>query len=126
MSELDLLPDPLYEDDPSFNSDEEEEEEVEEEEEEEEVEEGEEEDAEEGEDEGVALADYESEDSPSKRSKSSKSDDMCVICDSRPKTILLLPCRHQNMCHSCLVKLQQKACPMCRVPFVEAINAIRN
>lgn len=41
----------------------------------------------------------------------------CICCDSRPKNILLLPCRHCSVCSSCLRSLRDERCPMCRAAF---------
>eukprot|EP00927_Polykrikos_kofoidii_P026395 TRINITY_DN23506_c0_g3_i1.p1 TRINITY_DN23506_c0_g3~~TRINITY_DN23506_c0_g3_i1.p1 ORF type:complete len:625 (+),score=95.93 TRINITY_DN23506_c0_g3_i1:153-1877(+) len=41
----------------------------------------------------------------------------CMICYSRPKNVLLLPCRHCSACHPCLRSLRDEKCPICRSPF---------
>lgn len=41
----------------------------------------------------------------------------CMICYSRPKNVLLLPCRHCSVCHPCLRSLRDEKCPLCRSSF---------
>lgn len=41
----------------------------------------------------------------------------CMICYSRPKNVLLLPCRHCSVCHPCLRSLRDEKCPLCRSVF---------
>lgn len=41
----------------------------------------------------------------------------CMICYARPKNVLLLPCRHCSVCHSCLRSLRDEKCPLCRSSF---------
>lgn len=43
----------------------------------------------------------------------------CVICLSDLRNVLLLPCRHLCLCHSCAenLKFQSSNCPICRIPF---------
>jgi len=38
----------------------------------------------------------------------------CMICYDRPRSILLLPCRHCSVCSSCLRSLRDERCPLCR------------
>ncbi len=40
----------------------------------------------------------------------------CIACLSEPKDIILLPCRHVNVCHTCFENL--KICPICRSPIL--------
>lgn len=37
----------------------------------------------------------------------------CIICQSKPISHALLPCRHTCVCGSCYMKLEDR-CPMCR------------
>ena len=45
---------------------------------------------------------------------------MCVVCQSEEKNIVVMPCRHMCMCKSCCTQLfrmqryQRKTCPLCR------------
>ena len=41
----------------------------------------------------------------------------CMICYARPKNVVLLPCRHCSVCHSCLRSLRDEKCPLCRSSF---------
>mmetsp|Transcript_100015 Transcript_100015/g.322487 ORF Transcript_100015/g.322487 Transcript_100015/m.322487 type:complete len:594 (-) Transcript_100015:1551-3332(-) len=41
----------------------------------------------------------------------------CMICYTRPKNVLLLPCRHCSVCHPCLRSLRDEKCPLCRSIF---------
>merc|ERR1712232_1158057 len=40
-----------------------------------------------------------------------------MICYSRLKNVLLLPCRHCSVCHACLRSLRDEKCPLCRSAF---------
>ena len=54
-------------------------------------------------------------------SEGADDDDMlCVICFERPKTSLLLPCKHLCLCSSC----QVGECPMCRTNVGDRIDGI--
>lgn len=44
----------------------------------------------------------------------------CCICMSKPKSVLLLPCRHLCACEDCSDALQD--CPICRVPVAQNIK----
>ena len=39
----------------------------------------------------------------------------CTICWSDPKEVILLPCRHVNVCQNCMQNLSK--CPVCRAPI---------
>eukprot|EP01069_Polyplicarium_translucidae_P003600 Polyplicarium_translucidae@DN2361_c0_g1_i10.p1 len=41
----------------------------------------------------------------------------CVICCSRRKNVVFLPCRHCSICVGCLKALRQDRCPMCRTAY---------
>lgn len=49
---------------------------------------------------------------------------LCVICQDREKTVVLLPCRHLCLCKSCSIHLKtyRTICPLCRRSFREAIQ----
>jgi ankyrin repeat protein len=66
---------------------------------------------------------------------------MCVVCRTRVKSVVLMPCKHLCCCGSCLKALQRGGtweeglcdsqlsagnskpqCPLCRSPFDEAVN----
>mmetsp|Transcript_22187 Transcript_22187/g.32659 ORF Transcript_22187/g.32659 Transcript_22187/m.32659 type:complete len:154 (-) Transcript_22187:540-1001(-) len=38
----------------------------------------------------------------------------CVICQTEPKTILLMPCRHLCVCAECGRRPELDRCPLCR------------
>lgn len=46
----------------------------------------------------------------------------CMICYSRPKNVLLLPCRHCSVCRPCLRSLRDEKCPLCRSVFSSYIT----
>lgn len=56
--------------------------------------------------------------------KSNGNSNLCVICQDRPKSIVLLPCRHLCLCRSCTYHLQsyRTICPLCRERFCETIQ----
>ncbi|PAA71222.1 hypothetical protein BOX15_Mlig009484g1 [Macrostomum lignano] len=45
---------------------------------------------------------------------SSDADGSCVVCQSAPASILLLPCRHACVCADCAARLPSDLCPLCR------------
>ena len=57
---------------------------------------------------------------------------LCAICKDRKSSILLLPCRHSNFCHSCIQKIRTHSqdeqgeikCPLCRTPVDRDIHLI--
>jgi RING finger protein 26 len=53
-----------------------------------------------------------------------KSQRMCVVCQEREKTVVLMPCRHLCLCDVCgdAASSQVKACPLCRRQIVNKIN----
>ena len=54
------------------------------------------------------------------------SNNNCIICQSVTKNIILLPCRHFVMCHSCEIRNRQvnrnRKCPTCRSNYTETIK----
>jgi len=46
----------------------------------------------------------------------------CMVCYTRPKNVLLLPCRHCSVCHPCLRSLRDEKCPLCRSVFSSYIT----
>ena len=46
-------------------------------------------------------------------------DPSCVVCLDRPRTIVVLPCRHLSMCEACAAGMA--LCPMCRGGVREAM-----
>ena len=57
-----------------------------------------------------------------------ETEDLCVICITDPREILLLPCRHVAMCAECYeeVKERTRQCPICRANITAAINFGKN
>lgn len=51
-----------------------------------------------------------------------ESDRQCVICQSKPKTVLCLPCRHVCFCQECSGIESLSNCPLCREVITERIN----
>lgn len=41
----------------------------------------------------------------------------CMICYDRPRSVILMPCRHCSVCCSCLRSLRDERCPLCRSTF---------
>ena len=41
----------------------------------------------------------------------------CSVCLSLPVSVVTLPCRHAAVCRSCLHKLVDRRCPVCRSPI---------
>mmetsp|Transcript_2166 Transcript_2166/g.7558 ORF Transcript_2166/g.7558 Transcript_2166/m.7558 type:complete len:84 (-) Transcript_2166:62-313(-) len=39
---------------------------------------------------------------------------MCVVCLEKPKSVVLLPCRHSCLCEECAEAQQWERCPLCR------------
>lgn len=56
--------------------------------------------------------------------RSTGNSNLCVICQDRPKSIVLLPCRHLCLCRNCTYHLQsyRTICPLCRERFCETIQ----
>ena len=49
---------------------------------------------------------------------------MCVICQEREKTVLLMPCRHLCLCNACgsVENHRIKNCPLCRREIVSKLD----
>jgi hypothetical protein len=50
----------------------------------------------------------------------------CIICMSRPNTMVFLPCQHLATCEQCtknVMKVEQPACPICRTGIVHTLNS---
>ncbi len=39
---------------------------------------------------------------------------LCVICQEKEKSVVLIPCRHLCLCADCANHEQLKLCPLCR------------
>ena len=52
--------------------------------------------------------------------------DKCVVCIERPRTVLLLPCKHLCLCKVCLGQLPDANCPVCRQPFTNTVVGVFN
>ena len=62
--------------------------------------------------------------SEQKEGSMENTEELCVICTTDPREILLLPCRHIAICADCYeeVKDRTKQCPICRMDISAAIN----
>ena len=48
---------------------------------------------------------------------------LCVVCQDRHKSVLLLPCRHLCVCAECAdSRMLQQRCPMCRTRIQRRIS----
>ncbi|GMH57495.1 hypothetical protein TL16_g02395 [Triparma laevis f. inornata] len=47
---------------------------------------------------------------------------MCVICQTSPKTVLLMPCRHMCLCQVCSRHNELVKCPLCRQKITQKID----
>jgi len=46
----------------------------------------------------------------------------CSVCLQRPKSVLLLPCRHLCLCPQCSAELPKAVCPLCRSEVQDRIE----
>lgn len=51
-----------------------------------------------------------------------KEERLCVICQEKEKTVVLLPCRHMCLCDDCSIHEQLGQCPLCRRPIAHKIS----
>lgn len=51
-----------------------------------------------------------------------KEERLCVICQEKEKSVVLLPCRHMCLCDSCSIHEQLNQCPLCRRPIAHKIS----
>lgn len=47
---------------------------------------------------------------------------MCVVCQDKEKSVVLLPCRHMCVCAACSEHAQLKNCPLCREAIAHKIS----
>jgi hypothetical protein len=47
---------------------------------------------------------------------------MCVICQEREKSVVLLPCRHMCLCAECALHDHLQQCPLCRRRIEDRIS----
>jgi len=47
---------------------------------------------------------------------------MCVVCLEKPKSVVLLPCRHSCLCEECAEAQQWERCPLCREVVEDTIR----
>ena len=66
--------------------------------------------------------------SQSKQQSNSNNDEsnICVVCTVKPKSVLLLPCKHLCLCEDCIKKVQVSgnACPTCRANIENTVNGV--
>ncbi|ACZ63565.1 IAP-1 [Pieris rapae granulovirus Wuhan] len=55
-----------------------------------------------------------------------KDDLKCVICFENPRNMLLLPCKHINLCGQCMCSLDNQICPICRNYFTQFVEVYIN
>ena len=47
---------------------------------------------------------------------------MCILCQEKEKSILLLPCKHMCICDTCSTNPRVILCPVCRTHIIEKLN----
>ncbi len=47
---------------------------------------------------------------------------MCVICQAKEKSVVLLPCRHMCLCDECSGYDELQQCPLCRKEIAHKIS----
>lgn len=45
---------------------------------------------------------------------------VCSICMVNPKNVVIVTCKHQMCCSSCIEMLRTRICPICRLPFLQS------
>lgn len=63
-----------------------------------------------------ALAESRKERRQRVRDKELRDDQVCVVCRTNPREIILLPCGHVCLCEDCSVDITS-GCPVCRAPI---------
>ncbi|KAG1656536.1 hypothetical protein FOA52_005562 [Chlamydomonas sp. UWO 241] len=55
-----------------------------------------------------------------------KVDMTCVVCMDSPRSALLLPCSHLNLCKVCCESIRKRTneCPMCRAPIADVVYSL--
>ena len=48
---------------------------------------------------------------------------VCAVCQEKPVTRVMLPCKHACTCKRCFEKLNSRWCPMCRA-FIQSFFII--
>jgi hypothetical protein len=51
-----------------------------------------------------------------------KEERLCVICQEKEKSVVLLPCRHMCLCDTCSIHEYLQQCPLCRRPIAHKIS----
>ncbi|KAK4293565.1 hypothetical protein Pmani_033753 [Petrolisthes manimaculis] len=53
-----------------------------------------------------------------------REDRLCVVCQDRPKRVILLPCRHLCLCDACrsAIITRDNSCPVCRRPILQTLR----
>lgn len=53
-----------------------------------------------------------------------REDRLCVVCQDRPKRVILLPCRHLCLCDACrsAIITRDNTCPVCRRPILQTLR----
>lgn len=59
-------------------------------------------------------AERERKESCGRSSETAATDSLCCVCYDKPKSMLLLPCRHLCLCSDCSLLDAVRACPICR------------
>ena len=47
---------------------------------------------------------------------------LCIICQEKEKSVVLLPCRHLCLCDDCASHEDLQQCPLCRKPIAHRIS----
>jgi hypothetical protein len=57
-----------------------------------------------------------------------QSNNLCRLCHTANRTVVLLPCKHLLLCSACAAKEQKRSvprCPQCDSPFSELLDGIQ-